>query len=339
VPGDETLPWNEPSDITRALLALLELRGVGVGALRRLSLNLKLDGPKLKWSDSFVSPDVGIRQASESESDLARREASELVKECAALRVNVLSFADPEYPAILREIADFPPIIYVKGNVEALNSCACVAVVGTRNSSPVGEEWARKIAKTLAQQSVTVISGLALGIDTCAHEGALEGGGITVAILAHGLDIVAPARNRGLAARILENNGALVSEHRPGTPPRPPEFVRRNRIQSGMSLASIVVESAAEGGAIHQANFTRQQGRMLYVALPPQSLQDVHGFNDEGSRYLIEHKNARTLSSQDELLVEIKRFKLECSANKSKADAESAPPPMDEAPSQMPLIQ
>lgn len=306
---DEQLPWHEPSSATLFLLAAFELQGVGVAALRRLAAGLASALGESKNVNSHAFSEAGLREPSDSASEVARKAASELVRECAALRINILSVADREYPPCLKAINDFPPIIYVKGSIDALSAWTCVAVVGTRDASPVGETWARKIAKTLAQESVTVVSGLALGIDTCAHEGALDGGGLTVAILAHGLDTVAPTRNRQLAERILQKGGALVSEHRPGTPPRPPEFVRRNRIQSGLSVASIVVESGVEGGAIHQANFTCAQGRQLFTALPPEALRDAHGFNDEGSRFLIEVKKARPLSSQDQLKEEIVKLK------------------------------
>src|SRR5690606_19747579 len=121
------------------------------------------------------------------------------------------------------------------------------------------------------------------------------------AVLAHGLDTVAPTRNRPLAEQILTSGGVLLSEHPPGVPPRPAEFVRRNRIQSGLSIASIVVESGREGGAIHQARFTIAHGRTLFAVLPPPGLIAKYNYNAEGAHLLLDRMSALQLSSYQDL--------------------------------------
>src|SRR5690606_7231760 len=130
-----------------------------------------------------------------------------------------------------------------------------------RNVTASGARIARTIGRYLARRGYVVVSGLALGTDMMAHLGVLDVGGKTVAVMAHGLHMVSPPSNTDLGEEIVRKGGALLSEHPPGTPPRRAEFVKRNRLQSGMSLASIVVESGVSGGAIHQARFTKQQQR------------------------------------------------------------------------------
>jgi DNA processing protein len=170
------------------------------------------------------------------------------------------------------------------------------AVVGTRNASNTGERIARKISQMLASMKLSTISGLALGIDAAAHAGALEADGVTIAILAHGLDTIAPRSNRKLAEQLLER-GALVSEHPPGVPPRPPEFVKRNRIQSGMALFSIVVESGEVGGSMHQARFTKDQGRPLFAVLPTNWQGGRSDFNRSGGERLVREFGATPLET------------------------------------------
>ena len=203
-------------------------------------------------------------------------------------------------PQALTEIADPPPILYLRGSIEVLSQPA-IAVVGTRKASVAGAQNARIVARVLVRRGFVVVSGLALGIDTHAHGGALDEGGITVAVLAHGLDTVAPASNRILAERILEGGGSLVAEHPPGVPPRRPEFVRRNRILSGLCLASVVVESDVSGGAMHQAEFTKAQGRTLMTILA--ASDETRGdLNEAGARYLIESAGAVPLRGTRDLL-------------------------------------
>jgi DNA processing protein len=234
---------------TRAVLRAL---GPGQDIIELARASLLLNVPRV------ADAPVGVRDR-----------AQETAERCSELGVSIVSMVDDEYPALLKGIADAPPLLFVRGSLASLQARS-VAVVGTREASDAGRRIAFAIAEHLAQRNYSVVSGLALGIDTAAHNGALAGKGLTVAILAHGLDTVAPTSNRPLAERILDNGGALVAEHPPGTPPRPPEFARRNRIQSGLSLMSVIVESAAEGGAMIQAQFTHDQGRILAAVVSEQ---------------------------------------------------------------------
>lgn len=173
-----------------------------------------------------------------------------------------LPLGDPRYPALLAEIPDPPPWIFVEGDSSTL-SAPCISVVGTRRSSQRGERAAREISEYLAAAGYTVCSGLAMGIDAAAHHGALNGG-VTAAVLASGLDRPSPVRNLPLAERI-RRRGCLVSELPAGTSASKYQFPRRNRIISGLSVATIIVEATLPSGSLHTANSALEQGRDVYV--------------------------------------------------------------------------
>lgn len=177
-----------------------------------------------------------------------------------------LTPADPEYPSWLRLIQDRPPVVHVRGRLPPdLRSVACV---GTRQPSVFGKVAARRISRFLAAQGWSIVSGLAIGVDTLCHEGALEAGGHTIAVLANGLDSVYPRQNTGLAERILNAGGALLSEQPPGTPALPKHLFRRNRIQSGMSVGTVVMQTDIVGGTMHTARYSLLQGRLLSAPVP-----------------------------------------------------------------------
>jgi len=177
-----------------------------------------------------------------------------------------LEVGDDDYPPWLRTIPDRPPVVYVRGRLP--RGLRCVACVGTRVPSSFGCAAARGVAGFLAARGWSVVSGLALGVDTIAHEAALAASGHTVAVLANGLDRVHPRQNEPLAARILAAGGALLSEQPPGTAALPRHLVARNRIQSGMSTATAVMQTDLVGGTMHTARYTLLQGRLLVAAVP-----------------------------------------------------------------------
>lgn len=200
------------------------------------------------------------------ESLLATRSEVDLdaeVERNARAGVTVLTWDDPDYPPLLKQIYDPPFVLYVKGELLPADEWA-VAVVGTRRVSAYGREAARRLAGDLAANGVTVVSGLAQGIDSHAHRAALEAGGRTIAVLAHGLDQVYPPQNRTLAAEIGER-GALVSEFALGTRPEAKNFPARNRIISGLSLGTLVVEAGKRSGALITAEFAAEQGRDVFA--------------------------------------------------------------------------
>jgi DNA processing protein len=176
---------------------------------------------------------------------------------------HILSLSDPRYPELLKEIADPPLVLYVRGNPESL-SWPQVSIVGSRNPSPTGQETAGLFAADLSRSGYTITSGMALGIDAAAHVGALRSGGTTIAVAATGLDRVYPARHDRLASDI-SGGGAVISEFPVGTPPRRAHFPQRNRLISGLSLGTLVVEATPRSGSLITARFAAEQGREVFA--------------------------------------------------------------------------
>ncbi|MGB0662653.1 MAG: DNA-processing protein DprA [Pontibacterium sp.] len=179
---------------------------------------------------------------------------------------HVIAFGDEDYPSSLAQINDAPAVLFVVGSIAALSRTQ-VAVIGSRNASLSGQRHARQFAKGLSEAGIVVTSGLALGIDACAHQGALDAAGPTVAVLATGADQIYPRRHQGLAEEIVAFGGAIVTESPLGTPPIPHLFPRRNRIISGLSLGTLVVEAGLKSGSLTTAQHTLNQGREVF-ALP-----------------------------------------------------------------------
>lgn len=178
------------------------------------------------------------------------------------------SLDNSSVPPELREIPGPPEALWVRGTLPPLNSPR-VAIVGTRKATAEGRATAREIARELAERSVVVVSGLALGIDAAAHEGALSGNGLTVAVLGNGVDQVYPPSHEQLARRILERGGCLVSEYPPGTPALPHQFLARNRIVSGLSRGVVIIEAPARSGTLATARHALEQGREVFVLPGP----------------------------------------------------------------------
>ncbi|WP_114814179.1 DNA-processing protein DprA [Paraburkholderia kururiensis] len=177
----------------------------------------------------------------------------------------VLTLCDPAYPPMLLTMPDPPPLLYIKGQLDSLHRKA-VAVVGSRSATPQGTEDAARFARAFSEAGLTVVSGLALGIDGAAHRGALTGLGGTVAVIGTGIDIVYPPSHRTLAAQIAEQ-GAIVSEWPLGTPARPSNFPQRNRLIAGLSSGVLVVEAAMRSGSLITARLANEMGRDVF-ALP-----------------------------------------------------------------------
>ncbi|HET7876056.1 MAG TPA: DNA-processing protein DprA [Methylomirabilota bacterium] len=176
-----------------------------------------------------------------------------------------LTLRDAEYPALLRGIALAPESLWVRGAL-APDDALAVAVVGSRHATPYGVEMAERLSADLARRGVTIVSGLARGIDTAAHRGALRAGGRTIAVLGSGVDVIYPPENRRLAAEIVER-GAILSQFAPGTPPLGYHFPARNRVIAGLALGVLVVEAAERSGALITAGLAGELGREV-MAVP-----------------------------------------------------------------------
>ncbi len=178
--------------------------------------------------------------------------------------VVILAWPDARYPALLREIPDPPPALYLRGSSDAL-ALPGVAVVGSRLSTVYGQNVARMLCADLARQGCSVVSGLARGIDTAAHEGSLAIQGHAIAVLGTGIDVFYPKENEGLYGRIIEQGGAIVTENPPNVPPLPRNFPVRNRIIAGIAWGTVVVEADGRSGSLVTARFTLETGRELFA--------------------------------------------------------------------------
>jgi DNA processing protein len=266
-------------------LRLALLRGLGDESFRRLLL--AFTSPERIFAASHaelckvVSPALAaaIREGGAAE-------ALPAVAAWLADSANrVVTLADAHYPQMLLQIPDPPPVLYVKGRTDLLNRPA-IAIVGSRNATPQGCETAESFAKSLSDAGLTVVSGLALGIDAAAHRGGLAGAASSIAVVGTGLDVVYPARNRDLAHAIAAR-GTLLSELPLGTPAAAGNFPRRNRLISGISRGCLVVEAAQRSGSLITARLANEQGREVYAV--PGSIHSplskgCHGLIKQGAK-------------------------------------------------------
>lgn len=216
----------------------------------------------------------------------------------AAADRHMVALGDRRYPCSLLETPDPPLVLFVQGRAESLSRTPALAVVGSRNPTPQGAEHARRFSRALAEAGLTVISGLALGVDAEAHAGALDAGGITLACVGTGLDRVYPARHRDLAHRMAAD-GAIVSEYPLGTPPLAAHFPQRNRIIAGLSQGTLVVEAAVQSGSLITARLAADMGREVF-AIPG----SIHSPQSRGCHALI-RQGAKLVESVDDILEEL----------------------------------
>lgn len=247
-----------------AWIGLSKVSGIGPARLRQL-LDYYGDAERAWQAPTYDLPKAGLdrrtinnfvhtRQTCDLESELA---------EIHKLGLTVLTWDDADYPALLRNIADPPIVLYVWGDLLPNDEWA-VAIVGTRRATAYGKECTHRLTRGLVESGVTIVSGLAYGIDTEAHQTVVQAGGRTLAVLGCGVDVVYPPTNRELSQKIREN-GALISEYPLGTKPEAKNFPRRNRIISGLSLGTVVIEGAIKSGACITARFALEQGRDVFA--------------------------------------------------------------------------
>lgn len=227
--------------------------------------------------------------------DEIKNEVNGILEASHKKKIKILTMSDDEYPEMLKYISDPPLVLYVRGTIPKSNS---VAIVGSRKASGYGIETANKMAYDLALADISIVSGMARGIDTAAHAGALEAGGETVAVLGCGADVPYPPENRNLMERIIDS-GAVISEFPPGTPPSPMNFPGRNRIISGMSIGTLIVEAGMKSGSLITANYALEQGRDVF-AIPG----NINNYNSMGTNRLIK-EGAKIVLSVDDILDEL----------------------------------
>ncbi|MEQ1922661.1 MAG: DNA-processing protein DprA [Pyrinomonadaceae bacterium] len=253
----------------RAATMLLERFGSADAVFHARRTELESLRLKAETIDSIIKREFYDRAASELER----------VKELGG---DILILDDGSYPALLREIDDPPPVLYVRGDWQSCFDQPCIGVIGSRKSSTYGENASEMLSRDLASRGITVVSGLARGIDTAGHRGAIRGQGKTVAVMGTGLDSIYPKENNGLVREIIAAGGCVVTQFPLGTPPIPENFPYRNRIISGLSHGVVIIEASERSGSLITARLAMEQNREV-MAVPG----NITSRNSFGTNYLI----------------------------------------------------
>jgi len=282
-------------------IALNMTPGVGPRVTARLlehfgSAEAVFDAPRRELALLRLTPETIESIANQ---DLHKR-ADEEIEKVRRLNGEILVLDDGVYPALLRETYDPPVTLYVKGAWAECLEAPCVAIVGSRRCSTYGQNAALMLSRELAQRGVTIVSGLARGIDAAAHRGALEAGGRTVGVMGTGLDQIYPRDHKKLAEEILEKRGALVTQFPLGTPPVSENFPYRNRVISGLSLGVVVVEAAENSGSLITARLAMEQNREVF-AVPG----NITSRNSFGTNYLIKGAGAKLVQQWQDVASEL----------------------------------
>jgi len=268
------------TDTQALILALSSLEKMGPVRVRVILGQVENPLELIDWStrDWEQVPGIssGLAEHIKARLDIGR--GRKIIEWAGESEFSLVTVADDDYPASLREIYDRPPYLFFKGDLIAADSRA-VAIVGSRSATDYGRSMAARIAGDLSRHGVTVVSGMAIGIDSTAHRAALEAGGRTVAVLGSGIDVIYPPSNKKLYHRIAEQ-GVVVSEFLPGTDPSPGHFPRRNRIIAGLSQAVVVVEAGEKSGALLTADLALTQEKKLFAVPGNLSSRMSSGTND-----------------------------------------------------------
>jgi DNA processing protein len=264
---DETVSTDVPDAALLELMSLHMVRGVGPRTMQSLLGHFGSAGAVLKASGAELLAVEGVGPKLSAEITKGRDISSALkeIEDCKQAGIKIHGVNSNSYPSMLKEIPDPPPILYQKGTYTEIDRMA-IGIVGSRRCTYYGKKQAELLAGALARSGITIISGLARGIDEAAHRGALAAGGRTIGVLATDLENIYPPEHVDLAAEICKN-GCLVSEAPLGRPVRPEQFPQRNRIISGMSLGVIIIEATKTSGSLHTARHAYEQGREVF-ALP-----------------------------------------------------------------------
>jgi DNA processing protein len=280
---------------TKSLVHLSIIPGVGYQTIRRLLTAFESAQRALDATLEELTQVEGLtanisQQLVSGKSRVSVDQELELIE---AHNCHLLAINDSTYPMLLKEIADPPPLLYVRGELGQPDAPS-ITIVGTRSPTNYGKTISRQLSQQLAESGITVISGFARGIDTCAHQGALQANGRTIAVLGNGLSQIYPAENRELADEIMKS-GALISEFPMAVPPFPKNFPRRNRVVSGMSSGTVVVEASIRSGSLITARHAAEQGREVF-AVPGQ----IFSNQSKGSHQLI-NQGAKLINAIDDI--------------------------------------
>ena len=281
---------------TRYLYALLQAPGIGKKTIQQVLETISYsptNAQDLQGALEDIRCKISsIKVPTLSQLETGLREFEYLHDEAERTQVQIIGMADPEFPDSLKHIPNPPFILYIKGDIACLRPEQSIAIIGTRQPTEVGQRSGRRFAANLAQRGLVIVSGLAEGCDTAAHEGCLEAQGRTVAVMAHGLHMVYPSINRELAAQIVDTGGCLVSEYPLGQKPFKSSFVERDRLQSGLSAAVVIVQTDIKGGTMHTARFCLEQGKVLACLDFP---IDKRSDKSRGNELLVDQGKAKPL--------------------------------------------
>lgn len=296
---------SEKSLDTRSVLTLLRVKNFGQKTVRYF-LQIVAEDPTditdihetrriiIDNKDNFKRINSKFEIPTINDIQDAAESAEKIIENSYKKDISLLCFNDSMFPEQLREIPNPPLILYARGNIECINQNTSVAVVGTRNPTAYGEKAAEKLGAFFAKEGLTVVSGLALGCDSAAHEGCTSEHGTAIAVMAHGLDRIYPRQNENLAQKILRENGCLISEYPPETRPSKHFFIERDRLQSGISEAVVVIETDVKGGTMHTVEYALKQNRLLFCINHPPKLLCYD--QTRGNQMLINDKKALPLT-------------------------------------------
>jgi DNA processing protein len=291
----------KPSNQVEAILALMMVHQLGIQRIRLLLQSVE------KPSEIFALPSDKLQEIDGIGPSLVKtitqfndwNEVGRVLEETQRAGAQIVSFHDDDYPPLLREIYDPPLLLWVKGDPTVLDTPG-IAIVGTRRASQYGLEQAKFFAKKLVEKRLTVVSGLAFGVDAAAHRTAVKEAGKTVAVLGSGIDNIYPFSHTGLAEEIIEEDGAVITEFLPGTKPDAGNFPLRNRIISGLTLGTLVAESGLKGGSMITAQSALTQNREVFVI--PHSLDNRNG---EGCNHLIKRSAGKLVQTTGDIIEEL----------------------------------
>jgi len=273
----------------------------GVGAIFIKRLLDRFQTPEAVFQASMKEllevEGLGVKVASEIRKGPSEQAVKNELSSLEKSGGRIITLEDEAYPPRLRDIYDPPALLYLKGELNKEDELA-VSIVGSRKTTPYGRWITEKISQTLVRYGVTIVSGMARGVDSVAHWGAISGGGRTLAVLGCGVDVVYPPENRNLFSKIIEQ-GAVLSEFPMGSPPEGGHFPKRNRIISGLSMGVVVVEAGPDSGSLITANFALEQGREVF-AIPG----NVGAGGSRGTNRLIKD-GAKLVESSEDILEEI----------------------------------
>lgn len=281
------------------LIALHQIAGVGWHTIARLLEHGWVPGETIRSSTLQTLKQSGVpnKVVERIQAKFCPSFVKQVKRECEERKIVAITYFDVAYPSYLKEIDQPPWILYIKGDHSVLQT-PCLAIVGARRPTAYGIQMTKKFARSLAREGLTIVSGMAYGVDAKAHQSTLDVQGKTIAVLASGVDVVYPKRNRRLYDQIVQH-GAVVSESAPGTPPVPGLFPLRNRLISGLSMGTLVVEAAKKSGSLITANYSLEQNREVFAIPGP-----VGSPLSEGTLQLIQ-EGAKCVKEAKDVLEEL----------------------------------